>query len=468
MPIRQARTAADPDARAAIGVRIRSLRLERGLSQADVAGGMLSASYLSLVESGRRQPASAALQHIADQLGVDAGFLRDGVDAEVRRRARLALGYAELALSRGDVDDARRRFSELVGAPGLGEDDERQVHMGLALAAERRGDLEEALRVLGELADQARRSPALRPWMDVAEGLCRCYREAGDLDLAISTGQEAMRHATELGLDTSDEFVRLGCTVQAAYQERGDITKAFLMAGDLMRIADTMGAPQTRGAAYWNAALIAESRGEVAQALVLVERAVAMFGESDDRRNLGRIRVAYALLLLQQSPPEAERALELLDSIRPDLIDHGGAVDVSYCDAERARALMTLGRLDEARQAAERALAGLGDMPRLESAHTRLLLGRVLREQGDVDACVEQTTLAAAMLEAMGASRRAAAAWRELGDLYRELGHVEPTLDAYDRALRALRVAPVAAVRPVADSPRLGTIARQEHATTTS
>jgi tetratricopeptide (TPR) repeat protein len=468
MPIRQARTAADPDARAAVGVRIRSLRLERGLSQADVAGGMLSASYLSLVESGRRQPASAALQHIADRLGVDAGFLRDGVDAEVRRRARLALGYAELALDRGDVDDAHRRFSDLVGAPGLDDQHQREVQMGLALAAERRGDLEEALRVLGELADQARRSPAVHPWMDVAEGLCRCYREAGDLDLAISIGEEAMHHAAELGLDASDEYVRLGCTVQAAYQERGDITRATLMSADLVRIADTMGAPHTRGAAYWNAALIAESRGEVAQALVLVERAVAMFGESDDRRNLARIRVAYAWLLLQQSPPEAVRALDLLDSIRPDLVDHSGAVDVGYCDTERARALMTLGRLDEARQAAERSLAGLGDMPRLESAHTRLLLGRVLREQGDVDACVEQATLAAATLEAMGASRGAAAAWRELGDLYRELGHVEPTLDAYDCALRALRVAPTAAVRPVADSPRLGTIARQEHARTTS
>jgi tetratricopeptide (TPR) repeat protein len=455
MPIRQARTAADPDARTAVGARIRSLRLDRGLSQADVAGGMLSASYVSLVESGRRQPASAALQHIADRLGVDAGFLRDGVDAEVRRRARLALGYAELALERGDVDEAHRRFSELIGEPGLGEDHQRQVRMGLALAAERRGDLEEALRVLSELADQARRSPAVHPWMDVAEGLCRCYREAGDLDLAISTGQEAMRNAAEMGLDASDEYVRLGCTVQAAYQERGDITKAFLMAGDLVRIADTMGAPHTRGAAYWNAALIAESRGEVAQALVLVERAIAMFGESDDRRNLGRIRVAHALLLLQQSPPEAERALELLDSVRPDLVDHGGAVDVGYCDTERARALLVLGRLDEARQAAERSLAGLGDMPRLEAAQTRLLLGRVFREQGDIDACVEQITLAAAMLEAMGASRRAAAAWRELGDLYRDLSHLDATLDAYDRALRAVRVAPAAAVRPTVDSPGL-------------
>jgi tetratricopeptide (TPR) repeat protein len=156
----------------------------------------------------------------------------------------------------------------------------------------------------------------------------------------------------------------------------------------------------------------------------------------------------------------------VLDSIRPDLVDHGGAVDVSSCDAERARALMTLGRLDEARQAAERSLVGLGDMPRLESAHTRLLLGRVLGEQGNLDACVEQTTLAAATLEAMGASRRAAAAWRELGDLYRDLGHVEPAIDAYDRALRAVRVAPAAVVRPAADSPRLGGDARQEQVTT--
>ncbi len=467
MAIRQAQTAVDPEARTAVGARIRSVRLERGLSQAEVADGLLSASYVSLVESGRRQPASSALQHIADRLGVDAGFLRDGVDAEIRRRARLALGHAELALAQGDVDDAYRRFTELVDTRGLGDDERRQVRMGQALAAERCGDLEEALRVLGELADQARRAPAVHPWMDVAEGLCRCYREAGDLDLAITTGEEAMRNAAELGLDTSDEYVRLGCTVQAAYQERGDITKATLMAADLVRIAEAMGAPHSRGAAYWNAALMAESRAEIGQALVLVERAIAMFGESDDRRNLGRIRVAYAWLLLQQSPPEAVRALDLLDSVRPELVDHGGAVDVGYCDTERARALMTLGRLDEARDAAETSLSVLGEMPRLESAQTRLLLGRVFREKGDLDACVEQATLAAAMLEAMGASRQAAAAWRELGDLYRDLGHLDATLDAYDRALRALRVVPLAAVRPAVDPTGLHVSARQEHLTAT-
>jgi transcriptional regulator with XRE-family HTH domain len=442
MAVRQAHFDTDPESRTAVGARIRALRLEQGLSQADVAAGMLSASYVSLVESGRRQPASAALNHIAERLGVDSGFLRDGIDAEVRRRARLALGRAEAALARGDVDDAYARFSELDGSPGLADEQLREVRMGRAKAAERRGDLEDALRVLAELADEARRSPAVQPWMDVAEALCRCYREAGDLDLAVSTGEEAMRHAADLGLEMTDEYVRLGCTVLAAYQERGDIAKTTLLAADMIRTADAMGAPQSRGAAYWNASLVAEARGEIGQALMLVDRAVAMFGESDDRRNLARLRVTYAWLLLQQSPPDAERALALLEGTRASLVEHAGAVDVSSCDTERARALLALGRPADARAAAEQSLAGLGDQPRIESAKARLMLGLVLREQGDLAGCVEQCTHAGATLEAMGATRQAASVWRDLGDIYRELGRADDAMDAYDRALRAVRIAP--------------------------
>ena len=35
-----------------LGQRLRSLRIERGLSQADLAGDLVSPSYVSLIESG--------------------------------------------------------------------------------------------------------------------------------------------------------------------------------------------------------------------------------------------------------------------------------------------------------------------------------------------------------------------------------------------------------------------------------
>lgn len=440
--------AADVPAESAVGRRIHARRIELGLTQAEVAAGMLSPSYLSLVESGRRQPAQAALEHIAERLRVDPGYLLDGIDAEVRRRARLALGHAEVALRRGDIDDAYKRFRDLVEDPGLADEQQRRARLGMALAAERRGNLEEALRLLGELAEEARREPNVQPWMDVAEAQSRCYHEAGDLDLAIQTGEEAMRFAAELGVQASDEYVRLGCTVLAAYYERGDLARATVMAADLINNAEASGAPHTRGAAYWNAAIVAESRGQIGEALALVDRAQAMLGESDDRRNLSRLRVAYAWLLMQQSPPEADRALKLLDGVSDEMRAHGGAVDVGYCETERARALLALGRLDAARSAAEASLNALGDQPRIESARAKLLLGRILREQGDTDGCLEQCSDAANMLETMGASRQAASAWRELGDLYRDLGRAEDAMSAYDRALLAVRVAPIAGVKP--------------------
>jgi tetratricopeptide (TPR) repeat protein len=419
---------------------------------------MLSPSYLSLVESGRRQPAQAALEHIAERLRVDPGYLLDGIDAEVRRRARLALGHAEVALRQGEVADAYRRFGELVADPGLADEQQRRARLGLALAAERLGNLEEALRLIEELAEEARREPNVQPWMDVAEAQSRCYHEAGDLDLAIKTGEEAMRFAAELGLQASDEYVRLGCTVLAAYYERGDLARATVMANDLINNAEASGAPHTRGAAYWNAAVLAESRGQIGEAVTLLERAQALLGESDDRRNLSRLRVAHAWLLLQQNPPEAARALEVLDGVRDEMRSHGGAVDMGYFETERARALLALGRVEEARSAADASLRSLGEQPRIESARARLLLGRILREQGDTDGCLEQCSAAANMLEAMGASRQAAAAWRELGDLYRDLGRTDDALAAYDRALLAVRVAPVAGVKPTVAAAGLGVL----------
>jgi tetratricopeptide (TPR) repeat protein len=414
---------------------------------------MLSPSYVSLVESGRRQPAAAALAHIAERLRIDVEYLRDGVDASVRTRARLALGRAEKNLLDGHAENAYNEFTALIGDPGLNDEQSRRARLGQAQALERKGDLEGAIGLLGELADEARQSPEVQPWLDVALAMSRCYQSAGDLDMAIQIGEEAMRAAAEMGLEHTDEYVRLGCTVLSAYHGRGDIVRSRTLASELVRAADQMGAPHTRGAAYWNASVIAESRGDLAQALNLVDRALALFGEGDDRRNLARLRMAYAWLLLQGDEPRANEALDLLDSVRDEITMHGGVDDMRHFDSTRADALLALGRLDEAHEAAKAALQDLGDQPRMESARARLVLARVLRAEGDVDQSAREGALAASMLEAMGASRRAAVAWRELGDLYRDLGRTDEALEAFDRALQSMRIMHSVGAGVVLDAP---------------
>lgn len=447
-----------------VGQRIRSRRLELGLSQAEIAEGMLSPSYVSLVESGRRQPAASALAHIAERLRIDVEYLRDGVDASVRTKARLALGRAEMALREGRADVAYEQFTELVGDPGLNDEQSRGARLGRALARELKGDLEGAIELLSELADEARQSPAVQSWLDVAIALTRCYDRAGDFDMAIQIGEEARRSAADLGLESTDEYIRLGCTVLGAYGGRGDMVRSKALAAELVAAADRIGAPQTRGAAYWNASLVAESRGELALALNLVDRALAMFGEGDDLRNLARLRVAHAWLLLQGSEPDAQKSIEILDGVEDNIKRYGGKTDIATFHVRRADALLQLGRLDEARTAAEAALTELGrEQPRVGTALAQLSLARILRAQGEVDESIRVAALAATMLESMGASRVAASAWRELADLYRDLGRADEALDAYDNALRSVRVAPRLGTGLVDEDPTAGIeIARSE------
>ncbi|MGE5591342.1 MAG: helix-turn-helix domain-containing protein [Bacillota bacterium] len=58
-----------------IGERIRALRFQRGMTQADVAGNGLSRSYISSLEHGRFIPSEKALAIIAANLGVSVNVL---------------------------------------------------------------------------------------------------------------------------------------------------------------------------------------------------------------------------------------------------------------------------------------------------------------------------------------------------------------------------------------------------------
>jgi transcriptional regulator with XRE-family HTH domain len=58
-----------------IGQTLKDLRAARSLAQQDLAGDLgISASYLSLLESGKRRTTGKVLRGLADYLGVPAGY----------------------------------------------------------------------------------------------------------------------------------------------------------------------------------------------------------------------------------------------------------------------------------------------------------------------------------------------------------------------------------------------------------
>ncbi|HLV61645.1 MAG TPA: helix-turn-helix domain-containing protein [Fredinandcohnia sp.] len=94
-----------------IATRVRSLRLERGWSQPELARrASLSNAMVSMVERGERTPSLDALASLAASLDVDTSVLLAPDESVVLRAdaRRFAEELSELKLPRSDIDALRR------------------------------------------------------------------------------------------------------------------------------------------------------------------------------------------------------------------------------------------------------------------------------------------------------------------------------------------------------------------------
>lgn len=79
-----------------IGSKLRELRMNAGLKQADLAHAAgISASYLNLIEHNRRRIGGKLLNTLAEALAVDVGLLTEGADADLVLALEAAAGRAE-------------------------------------------------------------------------------------------------------------------------------------------------------------------------------------------------------------------------------------------------------------------------------------------------------------------------------------------------------------------------------------
>src|SRR4051812_19157536 len=137
-----------------IGERLRQLRVAAGLTQSDLAGDRFSKEYVSQIERGKTRPTQETIQWLAARLGVDAGFLANGVSANERGRIETILTRAEALTEDHRYDEALAEYQKVeasiqgIAAPEL----EVRALGGEAWARMEEGQLREA----SELLDRGR------------------------------------------------------------------------------------------------------------------------------------------------------------------------------------------------------------------------------------------------------------------------------------------------------------------------
>lgn len=346
-----------------IGQRLRRLRLERGLSQRDLAGPGVTNAYISRIEKGDRKPSVTAIRKIASRLGVSPEYLETGVPLSLADRRRWELENAELELRLGRAADAELRYrSVLDDAIASGDfTAEADARAGLGLVAAHLGRHEEASRELEQIVDGGTINPGTRP--DVYATLARSYAIVGQNQRAVVLFERCLDWLREREPENSVAYVRFATYLSYALTDVGEHDRARTAIEEAIRRGAEAADPYTRIRLYWSDARLAAAAGDLDHAQTSLRRAVALLEAVDDSIHLGRAHRLWAETLLdERRNDEAHEHLLLAAQL---LGSDPDAKDEALVHVELARLHAAAGELDQAVDEAGRALELSRDDPEL-------------------------------------------------------------------------------------------------------
>jgi transcriptional regulator with XRE-family HTH domain len=422
---------APPAAGETIGERLKRLRLERGLSQRELAAPGVSYAYISRIEAGTRQPSVKALRRLAAKLGVSADYLETGSDLDPAAARELRLSDLELAIRLGEMEGAEAALEAALAEADAAGDHAAAIRARVALAqiALESGGEQRAVTLLEEaLADEVF-APVDR--FDIYANLGRAYAGAGRPDRAAALYEQCLEGVSEAGGDPSLE-ARYAALLSYALTDMGEIARAEeVVRHALSRVGDSSD-PYMRVRLYWSVARLAHAQGREAVALENVRKAIALLQATDDTFHLARAHVLAAEIMLGRSDPAAaERHLE-----QAEQLFGGGRTpdDTMEITQLRSRLELLRGNPTAAIAFAREALALCKESQKMEQGISAHALADALAVMGEANEASATYKQAVDLLEVTAQWRSASTAARSWGRLLREQGQESEALDVLDRA----------------------------------
>ena len=95
-----------------LGKRIKEAREARGLTQAELAEGKVSRSYIGSVERGEVRPSAENLQFLAEKLGKPLSYFLPDEAEVLAEKLKCMLAQTKACLAIEDVDEAQALYQE--------------------------------------------------------------------------------------------------------------------------------------------------------------------------------------------------------------------------------------------------------------------------------------------------------------------------------------------------------------------
>jgi tetratricopeptide (TPR) repeat protein len=331
----------------AFGSRLRRLRLERSLSQRDLAEPHYTAAYISTVEAGKRRPSRAALEHFANKLGVEVDQLLTGKPPDLEARLEIYLNDARVLLSAGRLKEARKlldRTRREAKKYNLVRYEARGLE-GHALIAEHEDELDRAIEIYEEVCEMlADHPPTART--SSATGLARLSHITGNSHYAIHVLERFLVELVVSRLPDPQAMMSAHAGLVLPYFDVGLYEQAAVNAREALKLTSDRHDPEAIATMNLQVARVMLEEGRIKDAEISLGRAEEIFRTLDMKSELAAVRFAHGYSLARADRwDEAER---LLRSALKEYEDVGRKVEQARVGNELARLYRIQGRTAEA------------------------------------------------------------------------------------------------------------------------
>jgi tetratricopeptide (TPR) repeat protein len=418
-----------------IGTHLRRIRIARGMTQAELASPRYTHAYVSVIESGRRQPSTKAIEHFAARLGVEPDELTTGRSPEREARLGLRLQEAMVDLSAGRLQQADKasrsiaKEAKTLKLPGL----QAKAEETQGLLLERQDRVEEALGRY-TLAEEILRDEPPTARVDAVAGKARCFHSLGDVRYEIHVLETLLGEIEREGLRDPNALARVHSALVYAYVDVGLFHKAGESATQLEAFEPQLTDPLRVAQMHLHVARLHLAHGRTAEAERSLHRAEDSYGQLHLQTETGYANLALGYLYSREG--RIDEAHAKLTLARATFEETGDIKDLTRALNELARVARLRGDEEEARGLLLRSIELIheADAPILAWAYREL--GRV--SSANRDEAEKALRRSIELYESTEQVVETAVTYGVLGDLLRDRGEETGGCEAYRMGITLL------------------------------
>ncbi|QDY90132.1 helix-turn-helix transcriptional regulator [Arthrobacter sp. UKPF54-2] len=391
------------------GEKLRAERLERGLTQAELGKDLYSPSYISLLETGRREPTADVIEELARRLELAPKALEAWSQPVSVSDAEYVLAglYARQAWDLRDYPLAAVHAAAAAQIALEAKNTSAWWNMTY-MQAEcmiKQGMWADCKAIVQRLLDHPMAAESAGLGVRARQMLAAAAQGQGQLTTAVEQAEEAVRLCSQLPKGSTLIIGALRALI-GALAESGRLDEAWKYCQDMNEQMDEQSMSQLAGEVAWVVGNVAFMRHDYPEGIKYHEKAAKLLSPANDIDLWARFNKASAAVRLSSGivEPETlsaiERAELALSIVGGNKTDH---LEVAFI---RARWLYLTGDIVGAVQKLREIHAERDVLAKHTAGEVSLLLGKALKAAGEAEEALVYLEEAQKEFSAAGASDR--------------------------------------------------------------